>query len=158
MAIVSQNAILNQYVPVFNIKNIIDGQILVYDAVTKGFVNKPASSELPGTVKAFSTVVPLNANGTVLIGTPIPTGYTILSVKVKVTVPDTTATLSVGTVYDGIAAFMPTADNDPQLVGLYVTELLYTMSSTQQVIATVAGSSGIGSGSCTVLFTYQIPQ
>lgn len=39
MAIVGVNALLNQYTPTFYIKNIADGQILVYDAVRKAFVN-----------------------------------------------------------------------------------------------------------------------
>ena len=37
--IVGQNSLLNQYTPTFFIKNIIDGQILVYDAIQKAFVN-----------------------------------------------------------------------------------------------------------------------
>jgi hypothetical protein len=37
--IVGQNALLNQYVPTFYIKDIIDGQILKYDSVRKAFVN-----------------------------------------------------------------------------------------------------------------------
>jgi hypothetical protein len=39
MAIVGQNALLNQYVPTFYIKNIQDGQILKFDSVRKAFVN-----------------------------------------------------------------------------------------------------------------------
>lgn len=37
--IVGQNALLNQYVPTFYIKNISDGQILVYDSTRKAFIN-----------------------------------------------------------------------------------------------------------------------
>lgn len=39
MSIVGQNALLNQYVPVFYTKDITDGQILKYDLVRKAFVN-----------------------------------------------------------------------------------------------------------------------
>jgi len=39
MAIVGQNALLNQYVPTFYIKDLVDGQTLKYDAVRKAFVN-----------------------------------------------------------------------------------------------------------------------
>jgi hypothetical protein len=37
--IVGQNALLNQYVPTFYIKNLVDGQGLLYDSVRKAFVN-----------------------------------------------------------------------------------------------------------------------
>ena len=37
--IVGQNALLNQYVPTFYIKDLIDGQTLKYDSVRKAFVN-----------------------------------------------------------------------------------------------------------------------
>lgn len=37
--IVGQNALLNQYVPTFYIKNITDGQILIYDSTRKAFIN-----------------------------------------------------------------------------------------------------------------------
>ena len=41
--IVGQNALLNQYVPTFFIKNLLDGQTLVYDSVRKAFINSTAS-------------------------------------------------------------------------------------------------------------------
>lgn len=44
MAIVGNNSLLNQYVPTFCIKNVQDGQTLVYDAVRKAFVNAEAGS------------------------------------------------------------------------------------------------------------------
>ena len=37
--IVGQNTLLNQYVPTFYIKNLIDGQTLAYDSVKKAFIN-----------------------------------------------------------------------------------------------------------------------
>lgn len=39
MSIVSQNSILNQYVPVFYIRSIVDGQILMYDSTRRAFIN-----------------------------------------------------------------------------------------------------------------------
>ena len=39
--IVGQNTLLNQYVPTFYIRNLIDGQTLVYDSVRKAFINTP---------------------------------------------------------------------------------------------------------------------
>lgn len=42
MAIVGQNALLNQYTPTFFIKNLTDGQILIYDKIRKAFVNADA--------------------------------------------------------------------------------------------------------------------
>jgi hypothetical protein len=39
MAIIGQNSLLNQYVPTFYIKDIVDGQCLIYDAVRRAFVN-----------------------------------------------------------------------------------------------------------------------
>lgn len=42
--IVGQNALLNQYVPVFLIKNLMDSQILIYDSTRKAFVNADAGT------------------------------------------------------------------------------------------------------------------
>ena len=39
MAIIGQNAILNQYSPTFYIKNLLDSQVLIYDSTRKAFVN-----------------------------------------------------------------------------------------------------------------------
>jgi len=39
MAIIGQNALLNQYVPTFYIKDLRDGQGIIYDSVRKAFVN-----------------------------------------------------------------------------------------------------------------------
>lgn len=39
MAIVGQNALLNQYVPTFYIRDLVDSQILKYDSVRRAFVN-----------------------------------------------------------------------------------------------------------------------
>jgi len=41
--IVGNNSILNQYVPTFYIKNLLDGQVLKYDSVRKAFVNATGS-------------------------------------------------------------------------------------------------------------------
>ncbi len=45
--IVSQNSLLNQYIPTFLIQNLVDGQIVVYDSTRKAFIN--ASALTPGT-------------------------------------------------------------------------------------------------------------
>jgi len=39
MAIIGQNALLNQYVPTFYIKDLIDGQTLKFDSTRRAFVN-----------------------------------------------------------------------------------------------------------------------
>ena len=39
MAIVGHNALLNQYVPTFFLKDLRDGQTIVFDARRKAFVN-----------------------------------------------------------------------------------------------------------------------
>ena len=39
MAIVGSNALLNQYVPTFYIKDLRDGQTVIYDSIRKAFVN-----------------------------------------------------------------------------------------------------------------------
>ena len=49
--IVGQNSLLNQYVPTFYIKNLTDGQGLLYDAVRKAFVNADISGGTGGANK-----------------------------------------------------------------------------------------------------------
>ena len=49
--IVGQNALLNKYVPTFFIKNIAEGQTLVYDSTRKAFINADASGGGTGATK-----------------------------------------------------------------------------------------------------------
>ena len=39
MAIIGQNSLLNQYVPTFYIKDLLDGQTLRFDSTRRAFVN-----------------------------------------------------------------------------------------------------------------------
>jgi len=108
-----------------------------------------------GAIKAVKATVPLNADGTTNIGAALPAGATILSVKVNVTVVDTTATLSIGKT-GSVSAYMTTAENDAQTQGLYLAETYVTEGTSVQVIATVASSTNAGSGSCQVIVEYQV--
>jgi hypothetical protein len=128
------------------------------DLVNKQYVDTAiASGASAGAVKSFQAVVPLNANGATNIGTAMPAGATVLSVKVAVDVADTGATLSVGK-SGGVAAYMDTSENDAQTQGLYVAECFVTESGSVQLIGTVASSSGTGTGSARVIVQYQVAQ
>jgi len=108
-----------------------------------------------GSIKAVKATVPLNANGTTNIGAAIPANATVLSVKVMVDVVDASATLSVGKT-GSVAAYMTTSENDAQTAGQYIAETYVTEGSSTQIIATVASSTGAGSGSARVLVEYQV--
>lgn len=56
--IVGQNSIINQYVPTFAIKNLYDGQTLVYDSVRKAFVNATATVVTSSTLGELLNVSP----------------------------------------------------------------------------------------------------
>lgn len=49
--IIGQNALLNQYVPTFYIKNISEGQILIYDSTRKAFINADNIGGSGGAIK-----------------------------------------------------------------------------------------------------------
>lgn len=51
MSIIGQNALLNQYVPTIFIKDLLDGQILRYDAARRAFVNTNGGGSGPGANK-----------------------------------------------------------------------------------------------------------
>lgn len=126
--------------------------------VNKYYVDQAISSGASaGAIKAFQVTVPLNADGTTNIGTAMPAGATILSVKVNVTVVDTSAVLTVGKT-GSVSAYMAGSENDPQTTGLYVAEDFVTEAGSVTAIATVTGSSGAGAGSCLVIVTYQVAQ
>jgi hypothetical protein len=131
------------------------------DLTNKQYVDQAiASGASAGAIKAFQVVVPLNANGTTNIPMPtgsMPAGATVLSVKVNVTTIDSGATMSVGKT-GAVAAYMTTTENDPQTQGLYVSECFVTEATATQLTATVAASSGIGSGSAVVIVQYQVAQ
>ena len=61
--IVGQNSLLNQYVPTFYIKNLADGQGLLYDAVRKAFVNADISGGGSGSINKLGEL--LNVSPTV---------------------------------------------------------------------------------------------
>ena len=123
------------------------------DLVNKYYVDSIAGSAT-GDIKAFKQVVALDADGTTPIGTVLPTGATILSVKVSVTTADTGAILSVG-ISGTPAAYMATTENDPQTIGLYLAECM-VVNLAVQIIATVATSGNTASSSATVVVTYQL--
>lgn len=128
------------------------------DLTNKQYVdNAIAAGASAGAVKSFQATVPLNANGTTNIGTAMPAGATVLSVKVRVDTVDTTATFSAGK-SGSVAAYMTTAENDAQTQGLYMAECFVTEAGSVQLIGTVAGSTGAGSGSCGVIVSYQVAQ
>ncbi len=128
------------------------------DLTNKQYVdNAIAAGASAGAVKSFQATVPLNANGTTNIGTAMPAGATVLSVKVRVDTVDTTATFSAGK-SGSVAAYMTTAENDAQTQGLYMAECFVTEAGSVQLIGTVAGSTGAGSGSCVVIVSYQVAQ
>jgi len=122
--------------------------------VNKYYVDQQVG-DISGDVKAVQAVVPLNANGTTNIGSLLPAGVTVLSVKVNVTVADTAATLSVGKTAS-VAAYMTTAENDPQTVGMYLAEDMINEAGAVQIFATVAATAATSGSSCQVVVTYQI--
>lgn len=129
------------------------------DLVNKLYVdNAITTGASEGAVKSLQAEVPLNVDGSTSIGIHIPANSTILSVKVIVDETDATATLCVGSVTDGTDAFMTVTENNPQSVGIYEADTFFTIGPTEEIIATVASSSGAGNGICRVLFSYQVPQ
>jgi len=126
--------------------------------VNKYYVDQAISTGASaGAIKAFQATIPLNTNGATNIGTAMPAGATILSVKVNVTVADASAVLTVGKT-GSTSAYMAGSENDPSSTGLYVAEDFVTESSSVTAVATVTGSTGSGSGSCVVIVTYQVAQ
>ena len=116
-----------------------------------------ASGASAGAIKSFQAVVPLDTNATVAIGTAMPAGATVLSVKVVIGTADTGAALSVGKA-GGVADYMTTGENDAQTTGMYMAECFVTEAGSVQVNATVSGTAGTTGSTCTVIFTYQVAQ
>ena len=71
MAIIGQNSLLNQYTPTFYIKDLYDGQGLLYDATRKAFVNVDISGG-GGSVRSVSVVSANGISGTVANPTTTP--------------------------------------------------------------------------------------
>jgi hypothetical protein len=122
------------------------------DLVNKQYVDQSVAAGATGGVKTVTATVPLGVTGTINVGTALPAGSTILSVKVNVVSIDAgTGVLSVGKA-GAISAYMLTTENDPQSAGLYIAETMVLESSSVQIIATVAGAPSTGNS--TVLVTY----
>jgi hypothetical protein len=71
--IVGNNTLLNQYVPTFYIKNVQNGQALVYDSVKKAFINIDAS----GTGSVSSVNASGGTTGLIFTGGPIVSSGTL---------------------------------------------------------------------------------
>lgn len=128
------------------------------DLVNKQYVDDAiVSGAASGAIKAVKSTIPLDADGTTNIGAALPANATVLSVKVKVTVADASATLSVGeSTTPNAARYMTTAENDPQTTGLYLAEVYDADAGSVQVTATVAGSAATSGASCQIIVEYQV--
>ena len=125
------------------------------DLTNKQYVDDAiASGAAAGAVKAFQAVVSLNGSTAVNVGTAMPAGSTVLSVKVNVTSAADAGTLVVGK-SGSTSAYMADGENDTSATGLYVAECFVTETGAVQVVATPAGGT---SGSATVIVTYQVAQ
>lgn len=110
-----------------------------------------------GLVKAYQAVVLLSVDGTTNIGSPLPAGSTILSVKAIINTVDSTAIMTVGKT-GNITSYMIAEENNPQVLGIYMSECFVFESLSTQVIATVSGSAGSVGASCNVIIEYQLAQ
>ena len=125
------------------------------DVPNKYYVDAAVNSgSFAGGVKAYQQTVSLITNGTTAIAS-LPAGSTILSVMVNITSTNTAAVLSVGKA-GSVEAYMAGYENDPQSGGLYLAECYVKEINAVTVIATVSGSTG--SGTASVLVTYQLAQ
>jgi hypothetical protein len=125
------------------------------DLVNKLYVDQVSAIGNAGDVKAVKATFSISATGTFNIGTALPAGATILSVKAQITSADTgTGTLSIGK-SGSVAAYATTGEIDNQGTGMYVAETLVVETGSVQVIGTVAGTPA-GAGAVTVVVTYQL--
>ena len=124
------------------------------DLVNKQYVDDAiATGAAAGAIKAVTATIDLSATGSTSIGAALPTGVTVLSVKVLVTVADTgTGTLQVGV--GGDASLMTTSENDTQTTGMYIAETYVVEGSSVTINATVGGTPV--SGSATIIVEYKV--
>jgi hypothetical protein len=113
------------------------------------------TSDAPTEVHAVRATVSLAANGTTNIGSLLPAGVTILSVKVSVGVADTAATLVIGKSGGTGTEYMVATENDPQTVGMYMAEDDVDEAGAVQIMATVATTAAVGGATCRVVVMYQ---
>ncbi len=125
------------------------------DLVNKQYVDDAiATGAAAGSIKAVTATVPLDADGSTNVGAALPAGSTIVSVKVVVTVVDSTATLVVGKA--GGNQYMTATENDPQTTGMYMAETYVVEAGSVTVQATVAGSATDAGASATVIVEYKV--
>lgn len=117
-----------------------------------------AGAVTPGAIGTVLATVALTAATTVNIGaaTGIPANATILRVYFDVTAAsDAATTVTLGDATNGATSYMAAAENDPQVAGLYITDLrLLNGGTARQAIATVATPGTVGSAVAIVEFRY----
>ena len=127
------------------------------DIPNKYYVDHAISSgAAQGSIKAYKATVSLAANGSFNVGSALPAGATVLSIKVNITSASGAATvLTVGTA--AVASrYAAASDIDASSLGLYVIETYDTDAGVVQVKATV--SSTTGAGTAQVLVEYQVAE
>lgn len=121
--------------------------------VNKYYVDQAVSSAtVAGDVISVMATVALTSATSVNIGSALPVGATVLSVKVNVTAAsDAATTVVVGK--SGGNQYMTADENDPETTGLYLAECMVTEGASEQVQATVATPGSVGSA--TIVVTYR---
>ena len=149
MAIVGSNSLLNQYTPTFYIKNIQQGQTLVYDSYRKAFVNADATSSSGGATRLGQLLdVSPNVDNPLLLAAGQALTYNPISGLWENTFVDYNTLQNKPT--NNSYSFAGLSDTTkPSLPGGYV---LWNSTGTQLVYSTTIPAASI-TGLATVAFT-----
>jgi len=130
------------------------------DIPNKQYVDDAVASGvgLTGNVDTITADISLAVPGTFAIGaaTGIPANCTILSTIVDITtITDTAVTVTVGDATNGVASYMATTENDPQVQGIYIADnRLLNGGTARQANAVVGGVDGTV-GNATIIITFR---
>jgi len=111
-----------------------------------------AGSSSLGAVYAHTASI--SGNGTVNVGTVMPAGATVMSVKVVVSTPAAGGSLVVGK-SGATSAYMTSAENDVTVTGMYMAEDYVTEGAAEQIIVTTAGAAALVGK---VIVTFQLSE
>lgn len=125
-----------------------------FTLVNKAWVDSQLSSASAGDVRTLKKTFSLASAATTAFDAAIPAGATVTQVKTYVTTAsDTTTTVTVGLSGDA-AKYQLAAENDPEVIGIYVAEIMELEASevTPQVVVATPGATG----SIDVIIEYRV--
>ena len=128
-------------------------KLYIGDGTTAGgnLVTGGTGSAVSGGVATVKATVDLTTASAQDVGN-LPADADVLRTYLDIDTPsDTSTTVTVGDATNGLASYMASTENDPELSAMFIADnIVYNGGTLRAIKATVANPGSVGSGTCIV--------